>query len=76
MSSTRINEQNPKIVSKTEDFGFSAKFLSKLSFGDEFDCSETMWIHLDLFHVLKTKFQSIEVWMMFSNEFFQRSSAI
>jgi hypothetical protein len=32
MSSTRRNEQNPEIVSKSEDFGFSAKFWSKLSF--------------------------------------------
>ena len=32
MISTRIDEQNPEIVSKSEDFGFSAKFLSKLSF--------------------------------------------
>ena len=44
MSSTRIDEQNPKIVSKLEDFGFSAKFLSKLSFcknqGDFFWHSE------------------------------------
>jgi hypothetical protein len=26
-----MGEQNPEIISKTEDFGFSAKFLSKLS---------------------------------------------
>ena len=32
MSSTRRDEQNPEIISKAEDFGFSAKFLSKLSF--------------------------------------------
>ena len=32
MSSTRIDEQNPEIVSKTEDSGFSTKFLSKVSF--------------------------------------------
>ena len=31
-SHTRRDEQNPKIVSKSKDFGFSAKFLSKLSF--------------------------------------------
>ena len=37
----------------------------KLSFGDEFDCNGTMWIHLDLIHVLETKFQSREVRMMF-----------
>ena len=27
----------------------------KLSFGDEFDCNGTMWIHLNLFHVLETR---------------------
>ena len=27
----------------------------KLSFGDEFDCNGTIWIHLDLFHVLETQ---------------------
>ena len=32
MRSTIRNEQNPKIVSKMKDFGFSAKLLSKLSF--------------------------------------------
>ena len=32
MISTRIDEQNPEIVSKLEDFDFSAKFLSKLIF--------------------------------------------
>ena len=32
MRSTRRDEQNPEIVSKTEDFGFSAKFLLKLNF--------------------------------------------
>lgn len=32
MISTRRNEQNPEIVLKTKDFGYSAKFLSKLSF--------------------------------------------
>ena len=37
----------------------------KLSFGDEFDCNGRMWIHLDLFHVCETKFQSREVRMMF-----------
>ena len=31
MSSSRGYEQNLEIVSKTEDFGFSANFLSKLS---------------------------------------------
>jgi hypothetical protein len=32
MSSNRGSEQNPKIISKTGDFGFSTKCLSKLSF--------------------------------------------
>ena len=29
--------------------------LFKLSFGNEFDYKGTMWIHIDLFHVLETK---------------------
>ena len=32
MSSTRRNEQNPEIVSKMEDFGFSANFFVKTQF--------------------------------------------
>ena len=32
MSSTRINEQNLEIVSKAEDFGFSAKFCQNSVF--------------------------------------------
>ena len=37
----------------------------KLIFEDEFDCNGILWIHLDLFHVLETKFQSRDVRMMF-----------
>ena len=42
MSSTRRDEQNPEIILKTEDFGFSAKFLSKLSF-----CKKSRWFSSD-----------------------------
>ena len=34
MNSTRINEQIPEIFSKTEDFGFSAKFCKNLVIHD------------------------------------------
>ena len=42
-SSTRINEQNPEIVSKAADFRFSAKFLSKLSFYKNWDLTKFGW---------------------------------
>ena len=52
MDSTRWDEQNPEIVSKSEKFGFSANFVSKLSFRktSRQNCLDTVLLSWDKIH--------------------------